>query len=421
MKTYKFEQFISLFNLPEPIDFDTFCKSTWTLRGSMSADPNQEIRNSLVLDYLEKNSKGKDDRWEKRMELMRTLYRLTVTERVQTLHEWFRQHAEIADSEVNDIFRFSARPATIYPSTPISFDGKKNMRHGRLVKNLNFEKFYGTKKYVKHDYRHLFTQIKLWFEQYTICHSLFVPSSYEHLLKGDLDMVFAILRGTTNRPSAFNPYLYGEILATLFRGKKLFTPVLGWNSYQVAFHNSDYTDYVGIDVIPSVIDNGRMMAEYANDQVESGQVFFAEKQNVELICKPSEKVWSDGDLKHHYGTCDSILFSPPYYNLEIYDSPNQSTDTFKGYNEWLNGYWAPTIDLCHAMLKPGGKIAFVISDYTDLVTNKTYAISEDMKNVMNKRFKEICTHKVRWQTFSTSDAEKMKNGNFESVHYSYKA
>ncbi len=73
-----------------------------------------------------------------------------------------------------------------------------------------------------------------------------------------------------------------------------------------------------------------------------------------------------------------MLFSPPYYNLEIYDSENQSVDTFPKYEDWLEGYWETTVSKCYEMLKPGKTFGFLIRDYVDIAMNEVN-ISYDMK------------------------------------------
>jgi tRNA1(Val) A37 N6-methylase TrmN6 len=62
--------------------------------------------------------------------------------------------------------------------------------------------------------------------------------------------------------------------------------------------------------------------------------------------------------KNHF---DVVFFSPPYYELELYPGSKQSTTVYKTYDDWLKGYWLNTMKVCKHVLKPGGKMCYILS------------------------------------------------------------
>jgi hypothetical protein len=64
-----------------------------------------------------------------------------------------------------------------------------------------------------------------------------------------------------------------------------------------------------------------------------------------------------------------VFFSPPYYRLELYAGKNQSTEKYKSYEEWLEKYWMKTIEMCFYVLKPGGKLCYILSNYNSNMEN----------------------------------------------------
>jgi len=109
------------------------------------------------------------------------------------------------------------------------------------------------------------------------------------------------------------------------------------------------------------------------------------------------------------------LFSPPYFDLELYPSEGQSTDSFPDYQSWLNGYWEETVKLCAAVMKPGARFAFVISNYV----NRQYeqmSISQDMRDVAAKHLTLTDHYRVRWSALSGSrQAKKTRDGNLADI------
>ena len=126
---------------------------------------------------------------------------------------------------------------------------------------------------------------------------------------------------------------------------------------------------------------------------------------------PSEKLYSH--LPTHYTTSvDAVLFSPPYYNLEIYNSSEQSFFNYSDYSDWLESYWFETLRLCHYLMKPKARIGFVISNYRD---NEWFC--DDMSEVASRVFQEEEISYIEWSSIKRSrEAKKTRDGNYERLY-----
>jgi hypothetical protein len=255
------------------------------------------------------------------------------------------------------------------------------------------------------------------FEDFKIRNSLAGPAFFDHICKynGDSGQFWTDFMIGANRASIFNPITYKGILDELFTGETLFAPVMGWNSYQTAFYSSEFTHFIATDVIPDVVDNGNLLhTEYQKYTDKS--LFVQEEKTVDLYLCPSEKLDQRHDFISKYAnTVDAVLLSPPYFDLELYPSEGQSVDSFPDYQSWLTGYWEETVKLAVAVMKPGARFGFVISNYVNRQKVKT-TISEDMSAVVAKHLKPVGRYKVQWSAIAGSrQAKKTRDGNFEDL------
>jgi hypothetical protein len=168
-------------------------------------------------------------------------------------------------------------------------------------------------------------------------------------------------------------------------------------------------------VIPDVVDNGKLLHdEYKKFTDDS--IWISSEKEIDLYLCPSEKLEMRHDFVNKYrDSIDAVLFSPPYFDLELYPSEGQSTDSFPDYQSWLNGYWEETVKLCAKVMKPGAKFGFVISNYVN--KNKVkMTISEDMRDVAAKHLDFTKHYKVQWSAIAgTRQAKKTRNGNYEDL------
>ncbi len=205
-----------------------------------------------------------------------------------------------------------------------------------------------------------------------IDYKILTPSAIHYMRNRRLGSVFSSFYF---RASIMNPYLVYSLNISVLKGTRIFTPTLGWCSYCYGFlETPGVVEYVGTDVIPSVC---KRTSEFARE-------YYPDK-SVKIYQSPSElllrsKLFLDTYTSHF----DVVFFSPPYYRLEMYPGDNQSTSTYKTYNEWLIGYWERTIQLCHKVLVPGGKLCYILSGYGP---DNEYDLIGDMNKITQKYFK----------------------------------
>jgi len=108
---------------------------------------------------------------------------------------------------------------------------------------------------------------------------------------------------------------------------------------------------------------------------------------------------------------DVVFFSPPYYRLELYKGANQSTEKYKTYEQWLEGYWEETIKLCNHVLEKGGRLCYILSGYGSDNTKEKYDLLGDMNAITKKYFRfhseQIMNNKDVHSTSHKETAEKI--------------
>ena len=208
----------------------------------------------------------------------------------------------------------------------------------------------------------------------TIDYKILTPSSLYYMKNGRLGSVFS---SYYFRASIMNPYLVYSLNHNLLKGTKIFTPTLGWSSYSYGFLECPYVkEYVGTDVIPSVC---KKTEEFSKKNYSD--------KIIDIYCKPSEDLLKSTRFINKYkNNFDVVFFSPPYYRLELYQGKEQSTERYKTYSEWLNGYWENTIKLCDIVLKKEGKLCYIVSGYGSTKTNNSINLVDDMNNITKKYF-----------------------------------
>lgn len=391
-------KFRSLFQLSPEVDFSTFVDKLRVRR-------NQKIMSYTPDQFLLERS---DWRHDKKHEYYNNLYEICVTKREETLQKWFDAHIKITD--LREHMYFSLNENIIEDGIIL---GRKQNR-GRVIKNINFDKIFATKKYNAHDNMPILKSLDEMLNDFVINSNLIIPNGFRKVIDKNLSDIFAIMRGTRHRASIFNPYTYGWLLDNYFEGTKVIAGTAGWNSYQLGFHQSRWEEFTCIDVIETVIDNSFKIANYYK---ENNRLFDDDKI-VNAYCSPSEKI--NLEEKNYYDLC---LFSPPYYNLEIYetDNPNQSISSFPNYDDWLESYWNCTVANIAKTIKPGGTFSFVISNYKNIFPdqeNEKYdmlTISQDMLKIAERHFTFKKTENIAWGAFKTLNG-KMASGNIEDMH-----
>jgi|TARA_B110000483_G_scaffold137554_1_gene164511 hypothetical protein len=333
---------------------------------------------------------------------------------------WFEKH--IAVKDLDNFLRFNVQKTNKEIENGYVIDGRKEITSGRLLRNISYKGIYQdtgkSNSSEKCSLLNTFTGLAI--NKFNIS-CLLTPKVAEFLEHGRYDDFFAILRGTSNRASIFNPYTYSWILNNVFPdGKKLLSPVMSWCSPVIGLANSNYDEMVAIDVIPDVVEKSRLLHEYS-EGLRNG-FFVDDSKQAEFYCCPSEQLDNRHNFSKKYAEhFDTVFFSPPYYDLEVYTGGEQSHESFQTYGEWLEGYWRPTVELCHRCLKPGATFSFVIvHDYG--AAGKKTPISDDMKKIACDYFEYDKLLNISWGGFSAAEgASEKRKGLLENLHIMKKA
>lgn len=349
-----------------------------------------------------------------------TLYTGFIENFEYMMRLWFDKHVAVKD--MDKFLRFNVQRTSDTIENGYIIDGRKEITSGRLLRNISYKGIYRDtgKSNSSEKCSLLDTFTGLAINKFNIS-CLLTPKVAEFISQGRYDDFFAILRGTSNRASIFNPYTYSWILNNVFPdGKKLLSPVMSWCSPVIGLANSQYEEMVAIDVIPDVVEKSRLLHEYS-EGLRNG-FFVDDSKKAEFYCCPSEQLDNRHNFSEKYAEhFDTVFFSPPYYDLEVYTGGEQSHESFQTYEQWLDGYWRPTVELCYRCLKPGATFSFVIvHDYG--AAGKKTPISDDMKRISCEYFKYDKLVNISWGGFSAAEgASEKRKGLLENFHIMKKA
>lgn len=407
---YTVNKFLQQFDLKRNVSYADFAGQLAVLNGSDTS--GQFVTRASLDDFLAKWAKN-DDRLQRLDLYKQKLYQMLVVEPEVALTQWFNKTAALTE----DLdFYFDIPDSEIFGGD--TFSGKANAKYGRLCKNINFDKFYTTKKLYDNDFEYTLGLMRAMFEDFKLRNSLVGPAFFDHICRienQDYGQFWIDFMVGCNRASIFNPATYKGIMQEIFTGETVFAPVMGWNAYQLGYYSTDWRHFIATDVIPEVVDNGRWLhTEW--QRYRDNSLFEIPDKTVDLYCCPSEQLdQQHGFVAKYQNQVDAVLFSPPYYDLEIYDSADQSFTNYPDYATWLREYWERTVELCCEVLRPGGKFAFVISNYRNK-NKQEVAISQDMQAVVAKHLSLSQQLRVQWSAIAVSrQAKKTRDGNYEDL------
>lgn len=238
---------------------------------------------------------------------------------------------------------------TSKPMQKSHLDNNSLVNYKNIIRNLHFRNILQkTKAGIENIPSFLDVLLDLYLRE-IIDYKIITPSALHYIRERRIGSVFSSFYF---RASIMNPYLVYSLNHQVLKGSKIFTPTLGWSSYAYGFLECPFTkEYVGVDVIPDV-------CKKTEDFIVKQYPYMEQR----IICKPSEDLLSDKIfLKKYREHFDTVFFSPPYYELELYPGANQSTTRYKSYDEWLEGYWFKTIQLCYYVLEKGGTLCYILS------------------------------------------------------------
>lgn len=271
-------------------------------------------------------------------------------------------------------------------------NNNQEMKYKNVIRNMHYKDILKNTQSGFNNASYL-TVLEDFFNKLILDYNLVIPSTMKYI---ENDQIGSVYSSMYFRASIMNPYLVFSLNKSIFHGKRIFTPTLGWSSYCYGFLECDeVVEYVGTDVIPSVCKKTQLFANK----------YYPEK-TTQIFCKPSESLLKssfDTKYKHHF---DVVFFSPPYYKLELYKSNHQSTDTYNTYEKWLTNYWESTIKLIKKVLAKNGTLCYILSGYgKDL----DFDLSRDMNDITKKYFK----HKQTIPMYNQSSNKRHRTTNEE--------
>jgi hypothetical protein len=256
--------------------------------------------------------------------------------------------------------------STLAPAKLSNLNNNTHPQQKNIIRNLHYKSILENTTTALKGLRPFLKVIKEFAQQKIADYKLLTPSAQFYIKEGRIGSVFS---SYYFRASIMNPYMVYSI-AKHYTPTRVFTPTLGWSSYMRGFLEAGVQEYVGTDVIPAVC---RKTQNFADQ-------YYPDK-TVNIYCEPSENLKKIPAFARKYRAhFDLVFFSPPYYEYEIYEGAQQSTKTYKTYEEWLAKYWEETIKLAHYVLRPGGKLLYIISSY------EGHDLVRDMNQITAKYF-----------------------------------
>lgn len=350
-----------------------------------------------------------DKRYLNRDRVLDYFYEIVITERHRYLALFYKAYFEFKSPLKLD---WSDKGKTIL-SYPVSLEphgaisSQKNDASRRIIRNLFYLELLDLTKVTNTVKSHVsfWESLTNMYNKLKLEDRFFAPSSIDLFLKEkgakskeaiNYNNLFYLFQAYQPKASIFNPYTIKWILCNALNGHKgasIFTPVLSWGSYLVAYMHSDYSEYVGVDVMPSVCQKVDFLANWYH---ELDPKFKHKKASV--YCQPSESLLKDSGFLEKYGNhFDTILVCPPYYDMEIYHEGEQSINTYPDYQSWLTGYWEQTVKMCSIVSKRGGVFAFIGNDYHTLGGHH-YPLTKDLLNVVDKYYQPVETYYLQNRT-----------------------
>jgi len=281
------------------------------------------------------------------------------------------------------------------PMTKTQLNNDKLPNYKNLIRNMHLLDILQNTKSGLENLPTFMDVLKRLYLEEIIDYKILTPSARHYMNEGRIGSVFSSFYF---RASIMNPYLVYSIFYKLLqtqqqtqqKSSRIFSPTLGWTSYAYGFMECpEVQEYVATDVIKSVCNKTREFCEKMYPQ-----------KKATIFCEPSENLLKNRNFGAKYEAYfDAVFFSPPYYELELYPGTNQSTSAYTSYDDWLVKYWTKTVELCHHVLKKGGKMCYILSSYgcsgSARCADKEFDILKDMNAICGQYFKKVGAYTMK--------------------------
>ena len=183
--------------------------------------------------------------------------------------------------------------------------------------------------------------------------------------KSELRRMLTQFCGGKNSITKYKP-IVAKAIVSLFNAKRVLDPCIGWGGRMLGSLAAG-TDTVYVGCEPD-LNTFKGLENIMNDlQLPSNRVT--------LLNLPAEAAFEQiGEM----GKFDMVLTSPPYYNLEIYTSGEQSLQNFPTWESWVELWLKPVILSCLDSLTEHGVSCWSVKDFQ---TDKKYPLATLVKQI----------------------------------------
>jgi hypothetical protein len=160
-----------------------------------------------------------------------------------------------------------------------------------------------------------------------------------------------------------------KAIVQYFGAKRVLDPCTGWGGRMLGtLAAATDTTYVGCEPDPNT-------AKGLRGILEDAAIPLAVRSRGRIIEKPAEVGLAEIATLDKF---DLILTSPPYFNLELYTAGDQSTVTYKTWEDWTEKWLKAVILGCLSCLKEGGVSCWNVKNFK---SDKKYPLAEVTKKI----------------------------------------
>ncbi len=115
------------------------------------------------------------------------------------------------------------------------------------------------------------------------------------------------------------------------------------------------------------------------------------------------------------GTFDFVWIHPPYWRQKVYSDDKRDMSTAPTLSYFLHRY-RQLIENCARVLKPGGKLAILMGDYSDRDTGFVPLTYWTKRFAFEARLKQACTDIVRFSHGASSSTKVYRSSFIPGLH-----
>lgn len=234
-------------------------------------------------------------------------------------------------------------------------------RPGHKILDHYMSHFWDVKNHKGVSVRSLFTQQHLEKALFTnlLMHSTPYPTEIRRML-----VMTAGLGNVTKYRT-----ITSKAIVQYFGAKRVLDPCTGWGGRMLGtLAAAEDTYYCGCEPDENTC-NGLM--NILSDECIPGDV----TKRADIWNDPIEKLLPNLQKEEKY---DMILTSPPYFNLELYTSGEQSTMAYPTWDTWVDKWLTPVILGCLACLKPTGTSCWSVKNFQ---SDKKYPLADIVQQI----------------------------------------